>query len=238
MIPTTYPKPCRHHVGSLFLLASVASALLVSCVPRPQPLGALGPQKIGPVSCQLDPRGANNPQYSNSWSNAAKDQAGNSNNGLVASLIMAGISEAARAPGQAKLTKISQASGGQERQQILANVRKQLVAAGYTVRDGAPSTFVVNVSYYGMYKGLSGNAQQGIIGCVSLNDSAGKNIWTINSGTAATAAQPGRKFEEYEANPNLYRTDFEEAAKNFAYGAVTGNGIFSSAYDPSKAAPQ
>ena len=238
MTTTPYPKSSRHHVGSLFLLASVSSALLVSCVPRPQPLAALGPQKIGPVSCQLDPRGAMNPYYSNSWSNAAKDQVGNNNNGLLVNLIMVGVSEAARAPGQAKLTKISQASGSQERQQILDNVRKQLIAAGYTVRDGAPSSFVVNVSHYGMYKGLSGNAQQGILGSLSLNNSSGQNIWSISSGTSATTAPPGRKFEEYEANPNLYRVDFDEAAKGFAYGAVTGNGVFSSAYDPSKAKPQ
>jgi hypothetical protein len=236
---TTSPKRNPLHANYVLLLASLASVLVTSCaVPKPQPLSALGPKKIGPVSCQLDSSGPTNPRYENAWSQAAQSQ--NSMDGTiggaVATLIVAGIGEAARAPGQSKLDKISQAAGARERQQILDNFRKQLTAAGYTVKDQSSSSFVVRVASYGINKGKAGLVYQNIYGDATLKDPLGKSIWTSTGSSQAAPSTGGRKLDEYMANPKLYHGDFEQKAKEFANRVVTGVGIYSTEYNPSKTA--
>ena len=209
--------------------ASIITCLVLgSCTTLPQqPLSVLGPSKIGPVSCQFESGSETSPTYSSDSANLAGP---NLADGLVVALIEKGIKEAAEAPGQTDLNRISKGSGSAENQMILENLRKELTAAGYTVRKDAPSTFSVKATHYGMHKNFNGNSFPKIIGNGILRDSAGNVIWT---GAEVTAWYNANKsFKDYTATPSLYRSDFNETAQAFAKQAVNCTGAFSISKSP------
>jgi hypothetical protein len=203
------------------------------------------------VSCQLDPSSKTKPNYSSTLSGIAGG--GNAGGyGLLAGPILAGMQAAAESPGQAKVERISKDSGSVEKQFVLESIRKQLVAEGYTVRADAPSTMVVHVSDYGVHKLMHGETYIRINARLDLKDSAGKAIWMSNylsslppaisaevqadgvTTTGCPKTLPKLKFDEYVANPDLYRRDFEDQSKSFAKVIVAIPGTFSSEYDPTK----
>jgi hypothetical protein len=236
---TTTP-PSKSSRLSFFLLSTIpAGILLASCaVPKPQPLSALGPRKIGPVSCQLDPGGATKPNYASTASGvlAGDGNTGGGAGGAIASLILKGAKELAEAPGQSKLENVSASVGSMERQVVLEQYRKQLIAAGYTIKDNSSYRISVVVSSYGVYKNLDGKAKILIQSGMVLRDSAGKIVWDGSMYVTNIAAK--RQFQDYVNNPSQYGRDFEEAAMETAKASVNGIGTFSKEYDPAKVKSQ
>ena len=224
--------------NSILLLASSAGFFLTSCVPRPQPLSALGPMKIGPVSCRLDPTGPTKPGYASTATDMLKSNGNNGGGigGAIAGLILSGAEAAAKIPGQRKLDNITAAVDSMERETILENFRKQLVAAGFTVKEGAPSTAVVNVIFYGVHKNMGGQTQILINSRLIVKDSAGKPIWT--STAVPVSNLPKQQFDDFVKAPSLYRREFGAAANEHANGVVNGVGLFSQEYDPTKQKPK
>ena len=191
------------------------------------PARLTSPAQAGTFSCKIAPEGSKKPGYDSYF----VGQTMNVNPYLTTNaevIARAGIAGISLLGGKSVIGKVSRQVGPFELPLILQETEKKLAASGYDVRPQAKCVFKLVIWKYGIYKNSDGSVNAFISGFASINRS-GKTFWTPKppfllvmqySESAFGRSTVPRQLDEYKTQPDLYRQDFENAAKSFANAIV------------------
>ena len=194
------------------MLTSIAVALSFSGCGTPflPKISDLDPNKLGPVSVNLDQDGADRPKYLSDASGYGTNAAQVGVGGIATALIWRSVSLSG---GQAEIDKLSHATGPFERPLILNNVQAALKSAGVNIQPNARASLTLKLVGYGIYKNSQEMGYGRVDGFATLKNASGRLVWKAEvSGLSSSAYN----IKDLFANPELYKQAIQSASANFA----------------------